>query len=136
MRPDDLWFQFRSSTAAANSTAPKDFTYLTALDHIPDPSRQRFNREGLGDHLHAGVEEAIRQSGILGVACDEQYLQVRTRDPRLICKLAPVDSGQPDICDKQVNALARLQDLEARSSIGSLQRAVTQFEELRQSGPE
>jgi len=71
---------------------------ITALDHIPDPSRQRFNREGLGDHLHARVEEAIRQSGILGVACDEQYLQVRTRDPRPICKLAPVDGASWTAC--------------------------------------
>ena len=35
---------------------------ITALDHIPDPSRQGLDREGLGHHLHAGLEEAVGQA--------------------------------------------------------------------------
>ena len=47
--------------------------------------------------------------------------------PGLIGELAPVDPGQPDIGDQQVDALARLQDLEARRSVRRLQRPVAQI---------
>ncbi|MBL0406582.1 hypothetical protein JKG68_21740 [Microvirga aerilata] len=63
-------------------------------DQAPDPGGQRIDRERLGDHLHAGIEEAIGQRGIFGIARDEQHLEVRSGDPRLIRELATVDSKE------------------------------------------
>jgi len=63
-------------------------------DQAPDPGGQRIDCERLGDHLHAGIEEAVGQRGILGVARDEQHLEVRPRDAHLIRELATVDSKE------------------------------------------
>ena len=47
------------------------------LDQLLDARGQRFHREGLGHDVHAGVQMAVAQDGVLGVACNKQHLQVR-----------------------------------------------------------
>ncbi len=53
---------------------------------------------------------AVADDGVLGVAGDEQDLEVRTRGPRGVGKLAAIDAaGQADIGDKQIDPHVRLQ---------------------------
>jgi hypothetical protein len=61
------------------------------LDNFSDAQRQCGHRKGLGVHLHAGIEVAVPDRRIFGVAGDKQHLQVRTGLTRGVGDLPSVD---------------------------------------------
>ena len=65
----------------------------SCLDDRTDLARQSLDREGLGDHLHARIEVAGPEGGVLRVAGHEQHLQFGSPDAGLVGELAPVQPG-------------------------------------------
>jgi len=57
--------------------------------------------ERLGDHLHAGLQEAIRYRRALGIAGDEQDFQIGPGLARLSANLAAVHAGRPTSVTKR-----------------------------------
>ena len=84
-----------------------------AREHRADAASQHVDREGLGDHLHAGAEKPAVDCGLLGVAGHEQYLQLRTQRPRGIGDLAAVQARQADVGQQQVDTGRGLQQAQA-----------------------
>ena len=80
---------------------------------------------------------AVAHRRVLGVAGDEQHLQVRPQDAARIGDLAPVHAaGKPDIRDQKVEAHVRLQHLEAGWAVGGLDRGIAEIlQHLRHQHP-
>src|SRR6201747_155277 len=58
--------------------------------HLPDPLRQVVEVERFCDHLHAGLQEALGDGDVLGIAGDEKDFQAGSGLAGLIGELAAV----------------------------------------------
>ena len=70
-------------------------TLRPPLDDGADAGREGLHGEGLGEQLHAGLEEAAGDGGVLGVAGDEQHLQPGPQRAGGVGELAAVEPGRP-----------------------------------------
>lgn len=73
--------------------------------------------------MHAGVEMPVADYRILGIAGDEQDLEVGPLDPRGIGELAAIHPlGQADIGDQQIDPRGGIEDGEAGGAIARFDR--------------
>ena len=70
------------------------------------------------EHVHARFQMAVADGGILGIAGDEQDLQIGTVCPRGIRHLPAVEpTRQADVGDEEIDAHIRAQHLKSRFTI-------------------
>jgi hypothetical protein len=71
------------------------------LDHLANLESERIEREWLGHHLHARLEEWRTTRRMLGIPGDEQDLQVRPVPACDLGDLPSVQAGKTDVRDQQ-----------------------------------
>ncbi len=78
-----------SSTALTRTTGSLDIQ----IENLSYLFGQRFRREGLGQEVDIGIEPAVMDDGIAGIAGGEQHLEVRASAPRFIGELPSVHAA-------------------------------------------
>ena len=87
--------------------------------------------EGLGDDLHAVLEQAVADRRVLGVAGDEEHAQAGAPRARGVGHLPAVElAGQADVGDQQIDPLLRLQHGQRRRTVADRRDPVAEAFEL------
>ena len=92
-------------------------------DDRADFLRERIDRKRLGDHLHARIQEPRGQGRVLGIAGDEEDLEIGTSLACRIGQLPTVQPRQPHVGDQQdAEAVRRREAAEQAHTLEVLNR--------------
>src|SRR6187431_3338008 len=69
-----LTMRFRASHLSGSCAAGRRFGAHLAVEDLADFSRQRVGGEGFGQQVDVGIEPAVMDDRVAGIAGDEQHL--------------------------------------------------------------
>ena len=98
------------------------------VEHAPYLGGQLGEGKGLPDQVHPGVEAAMVDDGVRGVARGEQDRQPRPAPGHLVRERAPVHpSGENDIGEEELDLRMPLDDLQRPRAVASLEDTVSEI---------
>lgn len=103
----------------------RKFRGLSCPKHLADSVAEVSEDKRLGQDFHAGIQMAVPDEGVFGVAGDEQHFQVGSRLSRGVGDLSAVQTTrQTHVRDKKVDDGVGPQDGKAPGSILGVKHAI------------